>query len=461
MSGEYRRIVSINQDEHDRLRRSEQELRALRSNLPDMMDRIRHEAANSLRRGLAPLGERQHRFESSLSGLGDQVRRHEQRTLDMLKKQREEFSGALRHLQNDLQGLSKWTASMFDRQREEYRRLLDEQREALQNEIHEIEARVSNLEERERRRLQMAGQWIKDANTLARLIDTETRHQRFAPGELAGCQNNIQAASQNLAADAAQAALTFAQRACMDLSELRVKLEILETECQTERVRALERAKLLLDRLEMNRKVVARDPDGKDVTGVEIEVNYWTNGEMKRLEDAINNLMPDLVNPDTVLTTDDLRQMADRHLPELENKLEQIICDARVAVVSAQQRYDMAQILADTLITQGWVLEGDDCFFEQADQRMATVARLRRMGGTEVAIRVKPLDLRRNELEIHSFDHNIITEHELNTRQHEMCEKLRSSVPVSLEGVGCTGQGPNPQVIRAFEEAIRRQQALP
>lgn len=105
----------------------------------------------------------------------------------------------------------------------------------------------------------------------------------------------------------------------------------------------------------------------------------------------------------------------------MQQELEQIIYDARVAVISSQLRFTIADMVVEKLAEQGFDALDDETY-EGNGMRQGFVAKVRNLGGDEVVIRVVPKadNPAENDLHIHSFDARQRNAEELQQRAREL-----------------------------------------
>jgi hypothetical protein len=87
-------------------------------------------------------------------------------------------------------------------------------------------------------------------------------------------------------------------------------------------------------------------------------------------------------------------------------------------------RINIADLVVQALEQQGFVLQESQ--YNNNDQRKAFSARVQNLEGSEVIIQVMPVpgDAGKNELQLHSLDKDMRTEHELRQRSLEISRTL-------------------------------------
>jgi peroxiredoxin family protein len=201
----------------------------------------------------------------------------------------------------------------------------------------------------------------------------------------------------------AEAAIGQAQQAYQGLSDLRLELERLEREWEAWHGTALVNAERVLGEAQANRKCDALDLQAKD-TGIDVEVDYWTDGGLSSLEKRAQEIVSRLKAERPSVSTAELRSLAEETIPDMHETLTQLIEEARVRVLGSQMRANIADLVVESLETKGYELT--DHTYEGEDKRGGFVAKLKRRDKSEIIVMVSPDEAEpsRNELRIHSFD---------------------------------------------------------
>lgn len=209
------------------------------------------------------------------------------------------------------------------------------------------------------------------------------------------------------------------------MSDLRLELERLETEWRLWRSAALESAQEILTIAHINRSCKAIDPEGKELD-LTIEVDWWTGGRLSELEKEVQRLLERLRNEQSPLSLEELRDIVEHTVPTLRQRLEEIIRDARLAVINSQLRINIADLVAQTLEEHGFSVQ--DATYEGEDMRGSYYVLTRHLDGSEVVVVIAPKEGRplENELQIHSFDVEQRPESELRQRARELARALQT-----------------------------------
>jgi len=426
MSGERRTTVTIDQELYRRLSVSDEQLRAMRHDLPELLRNVGQQTAADLTQRLRPLEERQQHFERAVSNLQGEVRDFQRETAAQLSRQQQQFREAVEQVRGEVQSLARQTAQRFDQQRREFDQKLQQQRRELVQQIQAVEQRVSDIEAREQHRRDLAQVWLEGAVVAYDQVAANKRHEEFTPGRLEEQARTIRQARVNLNQGAAEAALAQAQDATQQLADLLLELQQKEQEWMLWQSAALASAKALLGLAQRNRQVSVYDLDGKKLAKA-IDTDYWTKGLLTRLEQEIDALITKAQDEEIPLSTRELRQLAEQEIPELDQQLDSIIQQARAEVLGAQMRINIADLVVQALEEQGFEVEGGA--YQGKDMRAGYVAKTMHLDGGEVAVCVTPVEGHpgHNNLHINSYDAEQLAPAELQARQEEVFQVLRES----------------------------------
>lgn len=302
---------------------------------------------------------------------------------------------------------------------------INQERWERERQYREVSERINAIVADERRRDELARSWVNDVAQKAEFIGKNYRHEQFAPGELAKIEREIQDARQSLGQGMPQSALSTVQRTYNELNDLQMKLEQMEKEWLIWQTAALETTRQILALAQENRACAALDLEGKPLEGFEVEVNYWTGGKLSALEGEISAVIGRVQEEGKPLSIEELREITEESAPELRKKLEEVIGEARTAVISSQMRASIADMVIEALESQGYLY--DDSTYEGEDEREGYVAKAKAFDDSEVVISIQP-DRNRvgdNQLQIHSFDEDIHNEYELLERAKVITKSLQ------------------------------------
>ncbi len=460
MSGYKHALVTVQPAELERMHFAEQYLRVPQDEPAALVENVRQESSVQIWNGLNAVEQRKEDYTRALNRMGKMVRGLEGRLNHRLVEQEAQVASALqacagrlaRHLndvlderdqryqelfmeeqslrQAQMESLSGWLQGLQGALVDQSRSLSDlgEQIQYLDEEVYtvreDVNALASYQASREQALTDLGVEWVEAAYAIATFVQQNYSHDFFLPGELEKYWAEADLANANLAQGAYEAGLSLGQQACLHVSELRLQLEQLESDWRIWHVAALEGARELQENLLVNAVVPAMDLDGNRLDA-KINVNQWTAGKLDLLQQQVDALVDHLLSVDVPFDSQDLQEIVEHQLPELRAKLEKLILDARVGVLSSQVRINIADMVVEALEEQGYDLEGSG--YVDQDMRRGYAAWVRSLDGSEVIIQVDPNGKAPsgNELQIHSLDVEQRSEHELRQRAIEIAASLR------------------------------------
>lgn len=436
MSG--KRRITVDEAEWHSLRQQARQLKDLQVNAPRLVADLQRQTQSELARVSERLDSRQRAVEQSLSALSDQARAIETETSRRLRDQARDMH---RQLNRTAGQLRRETDAALARQQQTWRAELaadrNRQRQDLARLRHEIQGR-------ERASAQAAEAWLHDASVVHDLIRDELPHERYAPGELDALERRLATARQNAQRGQSQAALALAQDAYHELSELRVEIELRDCEWTARRAVAYE-AVLQLDGLaaENARQVIAAGEAGNE-DAVDLDVDYWSEGGLSALRADAAKLLSRVNDADAPPTAEELREMAEVQVPELEQRLLDIVQRARLRMFASQLRVNVADVVVQALDeVAGYQVE--DHLYEQLDNRRTFLAKLQHPNGNEIVVSVAPSSDESGQcvLRLLSYDYDTVAQSELDERAHAITRELRSR-GLDAADQGCEEGEPDP-----------------
>lgn len=233
----------------------------------------------------------------------------------------------------------------------------------------------------------------------------------------------ISLAEEGLADHAGQAALVWAQQAFSQSITLRTQLEIDAIEFSHWLGVALYHLDLLDSTINANQNIPACDTEGKELD-TWIDVDAWVNGRLNQLSRTVNALRLRLQTP-SPLSLQELKHLVEHHCPELHQRLIRLLDESRQAVIAAQMRVNIADLVITALTRQGYEIQSAG--FSDGDMRRQYDLTLENQDGGTVEIHVIPLSSKspRHELVLDSRNDAVRSEHELHQRANEILTSLR------------------------------------
>jgi hypothetical protein len=459
MSGE--KHVTVATSELARLRAAESRLRSLREDLPEVLRAMQRDAAEEIQRRIAPLEERQRAFRQAVKDLSEEISRHEEETAQRIEAQhrqtRRELDEAIRSMRGE-------TRQLLQEQDRRLTGLITAEREArqremakVQSEMERMQSQIGDLVAAKKHAEQRAASWIKNAEAIRAFIEGHYRHQEFAPGELERLSEKLRQASRNFADHLPEVAVSGAQTAYQELSDLRVRLEAVESEWESCRGIALASAEKVLAEARANRQCRALDLQAK-VAGMDVEVDYWTEGKLSALEEKAGAFVNRLKSARPGLSTLELRELVDKQFPGMRKELEQLIEEARIKVIASQVRANIADLVVQSLESKGYAVT--EHTYEGNDMRGGFAAKLASRDNSEIVVLVSPdeNDPGKNNLQIHSFDNGAYPA-ERAERASEIGEVL-SAAGLEVGHIQEAALQPNP-VVRDIKRIRERPRQVP
>lgn len=442
MSG--RKSVTVDEREYRRLLEDRSRLRQIQNNLPEIVEAVRWETSEDLRRRLEPVERRQRDLQQALQGVIAEVREFEEETVRRIVEQEHQMRDALRSVRQEIA-----------EQARRFNEMMEQERRIRQQQIHHLQEQVDAIVADQRRREELARSWIEAAEVMRGFIEGNYRHQQFAPGALERLERDIRQARENVQQGVPETALAQAQAAYRDLSDLRLELERLEREWNLWRAAALESAREILSLAQSNRRCKAVGLDAQEID-VEVEVDWWTDGKLTALEQEVQQLIARIQEQDPPMTTEQLRQIAESTVPSFQERLEEVVREARLAVLGSQLRINIADLVVRALEEQGFALQ--DATYEGEDMRGGYVAKVKHLDGSEIVVTVTPKEGEpaENELNIHSYDVDQRSEHELRQRARELAQALQAKGLQTGEPRTAGDARPDP-TLRDMDEVRKRQ----
>lgn len=426
MSGTKRTTVSVDQEHLRALQISDQQLRAMRQDLPEILQNIRNSSMADMQQHLRPIEERQNQFSQAVSNLHQDVVQFARETAEQLSNQQQEFRYSLDQVHGEVRDLAHATAHQFEEQRREFHSKLAQQRQILESQIHEVENRVGRIEDREQRLRELAQHWLQLAEISLDCIAQNPRHQQFIPGKQEQQRREIQAATKFLNQEASEAALMKAQNSAQQLADLMLELQQKEEEWLLWRSDCAEKVQTLQTLAANSRHAVMFDMNGEPLQE-RADVNYWTNGKLTAYETWLSELLSKVTDETSALSTADLKQLVESEMPRLGEELDTTIQEARADFLGSQLRIDIADLVMEALVDQGFEVEGGT--YRGEDFRSDYVAKAVHLDGGEVSVRVAPIEGQpgKNEVTINSFDADDLQSEELEARRKEIHQVLSES----------------------------------
>ncbi|MBB5083820.1 hypothetical protein [Nonomuraea endophytica] len=401
-----KRIV-VDEDEWARLQAAARRLRDLNENLPSLLDDVRGAVRRDLDRELSVVADRQSAFEGMLATAGESVRDLERATTVRLDEQTrrmtEQRTALTQRVDTTAAELRQETLRLLDAERARVDDTIARERAERAGQVARLREGLNDLVSDKERAARAARTWLADAAAMRDFIREHLPHERFAPGRLAALEQRIAMAEGNVAAGRSEAAISVAQETYLQLSELRLDLEMRDREWRQARGSATGQLRMVsgLIRDKHLCKGVNQDDTENDSL---VEVDWWTSGKLSRLAVEVEDLLEQVADDTRAPGSDELRDLVDRQVPILKQRLQEIAQEAGALQLASQIRANIADSVIQVLQENGYGL--DDYTYEGEDYRAMLVAKVRHNDGSEIVIRVAPVpgDPPGCTLDIDSFD---------------------------------------------------------
>ena len=362
MSGETETYISVSQSSYNdmmgKLRRSDDQKRR--------MDAVQVQLAQA-DRNLAWQREQQTRqqaaFESAVKSLSSELRSATQRFQQELASQKAQFQHETRRL--------------------DYR--LDVQAAFMKAQFDDLQRVESNKES-------AARQWLGDVRVMLDYIRDEMPHQKFAPGELDDLEQKFQRAESNMQVDFG-AALSSAQERWGEALKLKTKIEQGQLEWNAHLEEAQKGARELLAEVEVQQAAKWLMDTEEGSVEIEAEVDYWSNGDLGRLQQQVTESLKILEARASELDLADLKDAIAKQ-DALSASIEKCVSLAQERLIASQLRVNIAEDVLAELEGAGWKLEDSAWQGEESDDgkgwKNSYHMKLRDLGNNEIVTVVVP-----------------------------------------------------------------------
>ena len=463
MSGHKRTTITLSQEEYRKLHEAEMRLRFMNEITPDSTFEKNSQLNEQLQSDIQDMQFRQQALLESLEQVSLDIVDFEHEASQTLVDQQVAINRDIADVVDNYQVETETALATIESQvQSQLRTLLDRHNQdwdwVLNNWQHQTNSHHHKND--------LSREWLQAASIIDQFILENYDYDRFAPGEMHRLRNRLIQAQDNLAHNLPEAAITAAQEAYNGLSELRIQLEKEQSEFSL----LMHRIKLKSDHIrqlfQQNREVPALDLDGKALN-FSITVDYWSGGQFRELQQEFESVMADMVENPTLAPTEALQELVNDYFPCIEDKITDLIFKARLKVINAQLRMNIAEIVVQALNGQGYAL--DNSFFLTGDERQAYQANLYNYEGSQVVVKIDPLSDQEvtNELHLYTSDAQTKTSHELKQRALEIRRALQTN-GLEVGAILASRNMPDPKMfqpliiddqVKIQPESLRLQQA--
>lgn len=255
-------------------------------------------------------------------------------------------------------------------------------------------------------------------------IDKVYDHQKFYPGFVDQLIHEYEIAERNLSSQMPEAAFITAQQIQHKANYLRINLENCIQQTALSESFAIENARRLENSIDQNRFVHAVDLSGNFID-YEIDVDFWSGGQLKSLHDRCIGLIKQLSVRDYDLEISDFERISQTIIPQMEQSLGDIVAKARLSVLMSQVRFNIAEYVVDALQEQGFVAQQEK-YIDQ-DERLPYQVITSNYDGSEVKVFITSGNQPGSyNLQVDSEEAIPITKNELYNRTNTILDSLRS-----------------------------------
>lgn len=420
MSGFKKVTVTISEDEYHRLLEAENRLRFQQSSQSKKNNQNVEKSIAQLYQQLKFMEDRQSQFFNAVSHLDEAVQQVEVDSANQILDQAGAFM-------NDLEAYKdafvESTMELVSQQGEFYHQAILQEHADRQQAVLRVQRRLNRAQQTRDQKKAYAAEWISTGYQVVQFIQHNYRPHLIPTDSLNQITQELNLAQQNLDNEIVDGAVLGAQQAYFRLSRLRVDLERSEQDFVSMQAAAVCSLETLTGQVQAAREYAAIDLDGNELSE-KIPVDLWTNGRLSALQEEIQALQKRVTGEEPSATLNQLDFCLVTQIPQLQERLVQIIHDARKAALSSQLRINIAEIVVHALEGQGFaLLEGQ---YEENEMQNAFSARLGSLDGSQVTIRVVPskADFSSNDLYLRNQDVEERTDHELRQRAQEITRTL-------------------------------------
>jgi len=417
MSGFKKALVTISEEEYRRLHSAdiEQRFRTRKQNTEIQNPRINA----AIEKNLDEIQNRQEAFEKMFESLENEISRLEIETERALVSEKNEFYQELTTKFDEILENSSILEEVFINFQNQYH--LDRQRR--NQHVKKTNDFINELHQAEKQKKDLVLSWLASSSRLGDYIRTHYEHERFSPRSVTRIYQELSMAQNNLRQGMPEAALTGVQNAYLRFSELRLELEQQTFEWTTLFQLTTQTALNLYEQIQANSSCPALDMAGQELP-VTLRLNFWTGGQYHQLLQRVKLVINNLKTHKSSITCQQLESILKSELPEFQKEFDEIIYQARFAAINSQLRINIADLALQALQSQGF--DVDEYGYESDDMRNPYCLRMKNIEGSQVTIRVNPVDNQenKNNIILESHDSFEKTEHELRLRANEIRQTL-------------------------------------
>jgi hypothetical protein len=419
MSGHKKATINISQEEFDRLRKLE--LENIYFYAPDNLDTASsYEEVKELFSQFDTLQrDKELEFVKIIERLDTEVKELEYQTFYALKDyQHKTIEGLL-----DAADQSKMVADSVDNELLILGHKIDEEHENFIHKFSQITEKNNKLIDDDAKKKNWAAEWIINAQTILDFIHTNYDHQFFLPGKYDELLQSIGYSKENYTFGLYESVITNAQKVFQEANSFKSNLENLQINYLAVFQSAYHGLQTLLNSIISNPMVYAVDLDG-NVQEEKIDINFWSQGSYVELQNQVQSYLDHLQQGSSQIPFGELIHIVDEILPSFDSRIKEIIKEAQLSVINSQLRVNIADIIIQSLSTQGYTLDKSGYTNNNMSDNFS--AKLLNIDGNEITIDICPnysVPLQ-NDFHLFTLHPEFYTEHEILMRSNEICRSL-------------------------------------
>lgn len=419
MSGHKRTTVSISEEEYRQLHDAEMKMRFMDKFLPQTIEKVKEENNIAINKAVENMTNRQERFFSIARDLQTDIRSIEWQTGNAIQQHAIKVGELLKRAETNLGENLQYRLDQFSQQ---FKAEIAYQHAQSQMSFCHLEDQFNQLYGHEAHKQELALAWAQSAELICTFILNNYPSEWMAPNQIEEMEIQLRQSYLNLDQGAPEAALVLAQQVYFRGSLLRIELENKMLENSLLREAACQSFQQLVAWAEKVGEIPAIDLKGNELDLI-VNVNYWSEGlyqtTVDNLKYHLKALSENWYSDNSIYQT-----ILEKEIPYWQKSLEDLVFNARVKVIDSQIRINIAELVICALQEQGYLFDQGN--YLDGDMRSGYEAMLSSLDGSQVVIRVDPIEQREGSSEVHliSLDRAIRTERELQQRAHEVSKSL-------------------------------------
>ena len=425
MSGHKRTTVTISQEEYRRLYDAERKNYYQTFEIPEeVIFPILQQNHNHLYSSYQQIANRQSSYENVIDSFQNQIKAVEKKTSESLVDQQIAFYNSLIE---SSENLWKDTSNVLLNQTREFEQNVRIQHDELIDNLTSIQQDITNNNNRRSKVKSFAEQWYQDSIKIFNFIQTSYPPELINFPMLDNLRQQLSYASTNLDNEIYEACLTVCQQVFANLSSYRLELENVFSKSQAAYISLFNHLQIIRQQCEGLNSIQAIDING-EMLDEYLDGNYWSENQPTRLLNEIDQLFDHLQYGGNWSNESLIFSITEETIPRILNEVGDITHETRRKALNAQLRYNTAQLVLISLISQGYrPVVGE---FNEQDLRNGYLATASGPDGSTITIKVEPSEGISSDLEIITSNANFLTESEL---KHRTIEIMQSIEPYGLK----------------------------